>query len=575
MKKGVALFLFLLIGVSLVCAANNEANHMKLLAVQELDGEYKGSEADLFLELNDGSGRVFLETFPLTKIDTQVSTRFAKEIACSYFNLNCKKDDFIFTIKSGANIIGGPSAGGAIAVLATVSLLEIDYDEKVAITGTINSGGIIGPVGGVKEKLEAAAENSLEKVLIAKGSSMQKVGNNTTFDLIEYGRENLSLEVIEVADLNEAVYYFTGKELKKNDVSIEVSESYQGIMQELMDVLCGRASDLIDNLELTVEESINLEDKQKKSKLAAEQEDYYSAASFCFGANIQAKELSYSKVDEDRLFVSLKVLEKKVSVLEENLKEKEMETISDLQTMMIVKERLNEVKEWIVKFSGEENKSYALAYAEERYFSALSWMSFFSMEGKELIFDEDVLRDSCLKKIAESEELYQYVDVLFGGYVDHVKKSVDGAKKSLQEEEYGLCLIKASQGKAEANAFMSSIGLGEETIKGFLESKMISVKKVMAENTAEGMFPILGYSYYQYANSLAEEDPRSALLYLDYALELSDLGIYFEEEKIFSFENSFDLNISNKEWIKLGEGVLIGLLLAWVIVLVRRLFKKK
>ena len=60
-----------------VLAINTEPYHMKLLAVQDNDGTYTGSDADLFLELKEGSGRVFLETFPLTKMDTQISTRFA------------------------------------------------------------------------------------------------------------------------------------------------------------------------------------------------------------------------------------------------------------------------------------------------------------------------------------------------------------------------------------------------------------------------------------------------------------------------------------------------------------------
>ena len=155
MKKIVWLLVFLL--VMPVVLANQ--GHMKLLAVREINGTYVGGSADLFLEVQPGTGRVFLETFPLTKMDTQISTRFAKEIACNYFELDCEQYDFIYTIKSTSSIVGGPSAGAAIAALTTMVMSDLEMEKEMAVTGTINSGGIVGPVGGLKAKVEAAADN--------------------------------------------------------------------------------------------------------------------------------------------------------------------------------------------------------------------------------------------------------------------------------------------------------------------------------------------------------------------------------------------------------------------------------
>ena len=90
--------------------------HVKLLAVKEKDdGSFEGSTADLFLEVRKGSGRVFLDTFPLTKTDTQISMRFAKEVSCKFIGKDCSKYDFIYTIRADAPIIAGPSAGAAAA----------------------------------------------------------------------------------------------------------------------------------------------------------------------------------------------------------------------------------------------------------------------------------------------------------------------------------------------------------------------------------------------------------------------------------------------------------------------------
>ncbi|MDO8656812.1 MAG: S16 family serine protease, partial [Nanoarchaeota archaeon] len=160
--KRILLLLLILISIPFVFSQNQQY-HLKLLAVQESDNKtLTGSDADLYLEIQKGSGRVFLETFPLTKLDTQISTRFAKDAACHHFKLECDQYDFIYTIKAKSSIIGGPSAGAAIAALTTIAVLDIPYDDKsTTVTGTINSGGIIGPVGGIQQKLEAAAQAKL------------------------------------------------------------------------------------------------------------------------------------------------------------------------------------------------------------------------------------------------------------------------------------------------------------------------------------------------------------------------------------------------------------------------------
>ena len=71
MKRPLLLILIVLILLSPSSLASiYDVNHLPLLAVQELpDGNYSGNTADLFLEVRDGSGRVFLDTSPLTKID--------------------------------------------------------------------------------------------------------------------------------------------------------------------------------------------------------------------------------------------------------------------------------------------------------------------------------------------------------------------------------------------------------------------------------------------------------------------------------------------------------------------------
>ena len=92
------------------------------------------------------------------------------------------------------------------------------------------------------------------------------------------------------------------------------------------------------------------------------------------------------------------------------------------------------------------------------------------------------------------------------------------------------------------------------------------IERIISENSAEETFPILGYSYYQYANNLKEDQPYNSLIYLEYALEMSDLGIYFPEEKEFTNQN-FKLK---RDWMLILMGFLVGVLVTIIIFLVER-----
>lgn len=66
-------------------------------------------------------------------------------------------------------IVDGPSAGAAITVALIATIRNQDLDPGVFMTGTINSDGSVGPVGGVPEKAIAAARNGSKIFYVPKG----------------------------------------------------------------------------------------------------------------------------------------------------------------------------------------------------------------------------------------------------------------------------------------------------------------------------------------------------------------------------------------------------------------------
>ena len=582
MKK--IFFLSLVFCLVLLNGAFAKPGHMKLLAVMETENGMEGGIADLYLETKPGSGRVFLETFPLSKTDTQMSTRFAKAIACDALDRDCDDTDFFYTITADSPIIAGPSAGSSIAVLTVAVLEGWNLDEDVATTGTINSGGLIGPVGGLKAKVEGAKKTGIEKVLIPAGELIVTI-DNTTVDLKNLSKE-LDIEIVEVSTLSEAVKLFTGKEIAQKCRKIDISEYYSETMKSLAKGLCDRSSKLrlaafklnySINVTTIKENAMNLTSKGRE---AFEKQTFYSSASYCFGANVEystllliSKNLSKVELAEEAYKIKSDIRD-----FRKEIESSKKNTITDLEAYMVVEERLEEADSFaeqaldmIEDTNRTERVARVLAYATERLNSALSWLAFMGKGGKEISLNDDVLKKSCQSKISEADERKQYVELYFPGTLEHVQEGIDKASNEFSRGNYELCLSTASRAKADVDVILSIFGVDSEQYENIIERKLDIVKNNIAEQSSKGVFPILSYSYYEYANSLKSSDIFSALIYSEYALELSDLDIYFKES---NGDKKNNLDIDKKMLVVLLIGILIGFAAA-TFVRKKRKTKKK
>ncbi len=550
------ILLFLLFATSVFA----ETQHMKLLAVSERDGILNGSIADLYLDIIPGNGGVFLETFPLTRLDTQISTRFAKTIACEIADKDCSKYNFIYAIKAESAIIGGPSAGAALALLTAGALTNTPLHKHIAITGTINSGGLIGPVSGIPEKIDAAATAGITIVLIPKGTRYYKQpeqfttnatvhnktvnitivkATNKTMDLIAYGAQ-YNISVKEVSDLNSAFYAFAGRYLYHNTKNITKETGYTTIMEEVAIALCDRAENLKDLIPRSINSSFvqqanELLDRATKSR---ERFDFYSQASFCFAANtkLQTQNMIFQNLSSAHLNETLLKVAADKQGLREKVENFSLKTITDIQAYMIVHERLRETEEaatLAAKLIQENDKAGVdqLAYTIERLQSARSWMKFLGSPGKTMKIDHTTIRNACVNKLEEARERYQYVRTVYPFPLPVTEKTLERAEDDANDEKYLLCLHKASKAKAEADVVLNTMGVSDEYLEGYVRNRLDLVKEAIVHAQEKGLFPILGYSYWEYASALLSYDRASALLFSEYAQELAHVNLYFEEKK--------------------------------------------
>ncbi|MCK5258703.1 MAG: hypothetical protein KAJ69_04215, partial [Thermoplasmatales archaeon] len=145
-------------------------------AVAHTDDGYIGVTSTITVTIqNNGSGRVFVDTLPLTQIDMQGSARLAVKVASALVKnddrceINPSEYDFFFVIRTSAPIIGGPSAGAIMTTAITSLLQNWTMDNKTMMTGMINPDGSIGPVGGILQKVDAAYSVGATRFLIPKG----------------------------------------------------------------------------------------------------------------------------------------------------------------------------------------------------------------------------------------------------------------------------------------------------------------------------------------------------------------------------------------------------------------------
>lgn len=562
------LLLLLLLSCALVSA---KSNHITLLTVGETGTEVVGGTADAYLEIKPGSGRIFLDSFPLTKIDTQISTRYANKIACDFLDMDCSNKDFFYTIRADSTIVGGPSASASLTVLTIAALKGITLRNDTVMTGTINSGGSIGPVGGIPSKTDAAAKAGFRRMLVPRFSidleegtgtvnksinltitginvtrswtnrstnetreDEIRIGTNETARAAVVARPVPNISVIKVSNLEQALSYFTDGPIGQEQSQINVPAEYTETMKGIADALCIRAFDMKARTNLNSSEINRSNELMAKINKSLAEESYYSEASYCFNLGVLLRKASFREIEANqpsRLAIVKELTKQAVDDFSQNLENRELHTLSELEAYVIVKERLLEsdslLSDLDMNFSSDD-----LAYAVERYYSAVFWSDFFRSRSRSVELDQKYLEDACYKKLSEAEERMDYAALYAPFLLDGSRDSLDEAYSQSRNKNYKMCLFKASYAKAESNLILSSVSVDSDQISELAYDKLDAARKLLAREQSRGWFPIMGYSYYEYANSLnRHNDSISGLIFSEYALELGNIEMYFPKKK--------------------------------------------
>ena len=179
-----------------ICSMESISRTVPIVAVNSRTNT--GVMGNLTVDLVPGNSNILMDVKPYLQPDLQYSAVKAVSVATT-MQPQSAAYDYHFFYNSTGDVIGGESAGAA-ATIATLAALEgKDVKTNVAITGTINPDGSIGPVGGIPQKTKAVADAGYTLFLVPKGQSgmSRDVAGN-------------SLEVREVGSISDAANLMLG-----------------------------------------------------------------------------------------------------------------------------------------------------------------------------------------------------------------------------------------------------------------------------------------------------------------------------------------------------------------------------
>ncbi|MET1124414.1 MAG: S16 family serine protease [Archaeoglobaceae archaeon] len=513
----------LLLITSLVLIAANacalEGNSVTVKAVAVTSGETpRGVTIDITVTVTNGSGKVFVSTGPYTEIDMQGSARLAAITACDLLGMDFLKYDFFYEIQADAPIVGGPSAGAVMTVATIAALKNLPIRDDVFMTGMIYPDGFIGPVGGLKYKLEAAAESGGRVFLIPKGQRItyveervvERVGivsivrtKYTKLDLVEYGRQ-LGVEVYEVETINDALKFYTGYEIAQAEISFNPVEYSQ-------------------LLKLLAEEMRKLVDRNAEAESFFERGAYYTATSKYFQALIQKYYGEYKrKITNAQQFDNeVRSIESEIENLKEALATKRV-GVNTMQIIAAAEERLGEAELQLEKAKTSNDADevlFSLAYARARVESAKVWLTLLDKFGEDYEVSYEELKRRAEFYVTQASSLLIYATSLGGNQLllSWAEESLIVARNLYSDGMYAGAAFSAIDSMVDS-------ALAIEVTYSDLESKIEAARSKAAAAIGEAeksLTPILPAAYFEYAENL--ENPYFKLLYYKLSERLAKL----------------------------------------------------
>jgi len=551
------------------CPAEGHTVIIKAPAVSKTaSGQLVGVATEFVITVAPGSGHVYVETWPLAQVDMQASARLAAQMAGKVLGVNMSRYDVFIQVKADAPIIGGPSAGGTMTVGIIAALEGWKINPKVMMTGMINPDGTIGPVGGILEKASAAHKAGAKLFLIPEGQRIQYVQetqkkeiggiieiNTQTkkVDVVKYAEERWGLKVIEIKDIYQAVYYFTGHEIPrpkapaytKIDTSFlkgDAIADYQNTTEYYSTVARNlKNSNVGYETYTTLMEALNQAQAiLNESKKALDSGMYYTALSKDFQARIIIRHVDWymntsTPEDVQRL---LQYTQTQINQSEKFVSGLQIRGITMLQAVAAAQQRVEEAKSLLDsawKYYYSEDYWDAIgdaAYAYERARTAVFWAKLGERFAKGKVIPKGTIKTTAREYLDESELIVTYIESMYGNVAGDLQDSIQKAEQYYEDGKYSAALFTAMEARVQGQVFLDTLGITNMTV---LFDKLAEMKSdartAIGIAEEQGIKPILAMAYYEFAESYEKSakekgdinDLQTAMIFYQYARETAGL----------------------------------------------------
>lgn len=525
-------------------------------AVERTSDGLNGVLSYITVVTQEGSGHIYIDTWPLAEIDIQGSARLAVQVACDAVHKNWKEYDFFITVRSDSPIIGGPSAGGAMTVALIASLQGWDLRTDVVMSGTINPDETVGPVGGLLAKAQAASEVA-EVFLIPEGQTTilveeQKVVQQGIFtyvtttqkevNLVEEG-EDLGLDVKEVYDIRDAVYEFTGETIEPpsasgESIKADFMEPYARqqlseielefeVTQGRIDGYSGTYQSELYTLLDTAHDEITYAQEQFESG------DYYTSMSGAFVAGLYityVTNLIAFFEDTDPTDIAASVADY-LSGVAEDISDETPRGMTALQCIAAAQNRVFEAKDYLEKAQKSQSDTEFIeyiSYAQRRGESAEFWLNISREYQKGEAIDESTVKNAASSMLNTAQLSLVYASSILpkSGLLQEATQNYNTAEREYRQGAYASSIFSALESKVYVEVALITTGSSEEMISQRVERARERASKSIEESRNEGIEPVLAVSYYELADSVSS--PVQQLLYLGHAEEIASIYDYIE-----------------------------------------------